>query len=175
MPPVVVLTLPEPISRIANAPNRRLAWEFFVFFSRFEYALKRDKRFLMPRNGNAAPNWDCFASDHDDAFGKIALTELKAAVNFYLSESPRKQVITNGVLNWSDPQKWNEQERQLVWLLRMVRVVRNNLFHGGKFPLEPICDPSRNQDLLMHAVRILAECLKLDPHVEHLFLEGINE
>jgi hypothetical protein len=33
--------VPESIRRIADSDDRRLAWEFFVFFSRFEYALKR--------------------------------------------------------------------------------------------------------------------------------------
>ena len=47
--------LPEIIANIAHDPQRGIAWEFFVFFARFEYALKRVDDFLMPNEAKA--NW----------------------------------------------------------------------------------------------------------------------
>ena len=52
--------------------------------------------------------------------------------------------------------------QELTWLLLMVRTVRNNLFHGGKFPLIPVSEPSRDSTLLHHSITILAACLPLE-------------
>lgn len=175
MPPLPSFTAPESIQRIANAPDRRLAWEFFVFFSRFEYALKRNHRFLQPGTGNAEANWDRFASDCNAAFVALDLPQLQAAKDFYRAAPPRKQLRANGSMSWSKFQFWDEKEPLLVWQLRVVRTVRNNLFHGGKFPLIPISDPSRDRDLLIHAIAILAVCLSLDGPTELIFHEGIDE
>ncbi len=35
------IPIPDSIRQITDSEDRQLAWEFFVFFSRFEYALKR--------------------------------------------------------------------------------------------------------------------------------------
>jgi hypothetical protein len=166
---------PESILRIANATDRRLAWEFFVFFSRFEYALKRNQRFLRPGTGDAEANWDRFASDFNAAFLALDQPPLHAAVDFYQASAPRKQLRSDGSMSWSEPQSWDKREPLLIWLLRVVRTVRNNLFHGGKFPLIPISDPSRDRDLLIHAIAILAACLRLDGLTERIFDEGIDE
>ena len=58
----------------------RLAWEFFVFFSWFEYALKRNKRYMLPRYGDAKPNWDRYASGHKGQFSSVASESLVTAV-----------------------------------------------------------------------------------------------
>lgn len=175
MRPYVDPPLPGVIRRIANSADRRLAWEFFVFFSRFEYALKRHDRYLMPGTGPAEPNWDRFASDYADAFDPHVSPELAAAVDHYLSAPPRKQLRDNGKMTWSEPSAYDGLEPLLVWLLRVIRVVRNNLFHGGKFPLVSISDPSRDRDLLAHAIAVLDACLKLDQRVETQFVEDIHE
>jgi hypothetical protein len=167
--------LPDVIRRIANSGDRRLAWEFFVFFSRFEYALKRVESYLMPGVGNAEANWNRFASDHNEQFNPDATPALAAAVRYYFEKPPRKQLRSDGEMSWSDPLTYQRNEPLLVWLLRVVRVVRNNLFHGGKFPLIPISDPSHDRELLANAITILAACLPLHQRVSDLFVEGIDE
>ncbi len=166
--------LPEVIRRIANSDDRRLAWEFFVFFARFEYALKRVKRYLKPVD-KAEANWDRFASDFNKQFNPCATPELGNAIAYFQREPPRKQLQANGVLDWSDPLSFQGNEPFLVWLLRVVRTVRNNLFHGGKFPLIPISEPSRDRELLTNAITILAACLPLDQQVSDYFVEGIED
>lgn len=168
------LRIPEVIKRIANTPDRRLAWEFFVFFSRFEYALKRDQRYLKPGKGDAQPNWDRFASDNAASFNPSASSKLQEAVDFYLVHPPRKQLSDQGKMKWSDPQIWDERDPQLVWLLRVIRIVRNNLFHGGKFPLLPVAEPSRDHDLIANGLVILENALTLDRSVGRQFLEGLE-
>jgi hypothetical protein len=148
---------------------------FLCFFSRFEYALKRDLRYLKPGIGDAEPNWDRFASDHNKDFLPESSSELKEAVEYFLASPPRKQLRENSSMSWSEPQMYERKEPLLIWLLRMVRCVRNNLFHGGKFPLIPIADPSRDRELLLQAMVILKVSLTLDADVECQFSEGLDE
>jgi hypothetical protein len=55
-----------------------------------------------------------------------------------------------------------------------ISTVRNNLFHGGKFPLLLVRDSSRDRDLLTHAINILDAALRLDARVHLVFLEGLD-
>jgi hypothetical protein len=165
--------LPEVVAKIAHDPERDVAWEFFVFFSRFEYALKRVDDYLMPIDGEAKPNWDRFAS-HVNAQFPLNDAQVASAVAFYSAEPPRRQVRQNGALDWSAPQSRVGNEPVLIWLLRAIRVVRNNLFHGGKFPHFVFNDPSRNGALLRHAIVILAAALPLDARVNSMFVEAID-
>jgi hypothetical protein len=169
------IPVPESIRCVANSADRQLAWHFFIFFSRFEYALKRDQRYLKPGIGDAEPNWDRFASDHNKDFFPESLSELKEAVEYFITAPPRKQLRAASIMSWSEPQKYDEKEPLLIWLLRMIRCIRNNLFHGGKFPLIPISDPSRDRELLLKAMVILKASLTLDAAVEHTFGEGLDE
>ncbi|MGB2963665.1 MAG: hypothetical protein WBB69_06730 [Anaerolineales bacterium] len=167
--------IPDVIRQIANSDYRRFAWEFFVFFSRFEYALKRVETYLDTEVSYARADWDRFASDHGNLFIPEATPELAAATSYFQEKPPRKQLQQNGGMMWSDPLTFQQNEPFLVWLLRNVRVVRNNLFHGGKFPLIPISDPSRDRELIGSAKTILDACLSLNHQVSHSFFEGINE
>jgi hypothetical protein len=169
------IPVPESIRRIADSADRHLAWNFIIFFSRFEYALKRDQRYLKPGIGDAEPNWDRFASDHNKDFLPKLLPELNEVVEHFLKQPPRKQLRKNSHMSWSEPQLYDEKEPLLIWLLRMVRCIRNNLFHGGKFPLVSISEPSRDRELLLNAMVILSACLALDAEVERQFLDGLNE
>jgi hypothetical protein len=51
----------------------------------------------------------------------------------------------------------------------MIAVVRNNLFHGGKFPW-PV-DPARNAKLIRHALVLLDAMVDLDDRVKHYFTQ----
>jgi len=165
--------VPEAIRKIADSTDRKLAWQFFVFFSRFEYALKRDKRYLMPGTGDAQPNWDRFASDHNQQFSQLDSQRLASAVAFFQTSPPRKQKRENGRLGWSDPVAQGSTPL-LIWLLLCIRTVRNNLFHGGKFPHLPVSDPSRDRELIENSVVVLSQSLKLDWQIERIFNEAIE-
>lgn len=128
----------------------------------------------MPNDGDAKPNWDGFAS-HVNAQFPVNDDQVAAAVAFYSAAPPRRQVRFNGALDWSAPEARVGNEPVLIWLLRAIRVVRNNLFHGGKFPQFIFNDPSRNGALLRHAIVILAAALTLDARVNAMFFEAINE
>jgi len=158
------IRIPEAIRRIADSEDRKLAWEFFVFFSRFEYALKCTHPYLKGGPSNAQPDWDRFASDHDAAFQRREARSVREAIEYFRSHPPRKQVVEEGGLGWSDPLAYASGP-ELVWLLRAIRTVRNNLFHGGKFPVQYMDDSSRDSVLLQHSLTILNACVSLDPQV----------
>lgn len=168
------IPVPLAIQRIANSVDRRLAWHFFVFFSRMEYALKRTPRYLK-NSPNAEPNWDRFGSDHDDQFRQVPSPRLELAVEYFEASPPRKQIQVEGRMGWSEPRRREANERQLTWLLLAIRTVRNNLFHGGKFPLIPMPDPSRDRDLLIHSLTILDAMLQLDVNVRTMFFEHLED
>jgi hypothetical protein len=61
------------------------------------------------------------------------------------------------------------QESDVEFLLRMVRCVRNNLFHGGKHTNEVHEDTEGTEMLLKSSIAILEECLALSPNVKQAF------
>lgn len=165
--------VPEAIRQIADSTDRKLAWQFFVFFSRFEYAPKKDSRYLMGGAGDAKPNWDLFASNSNDGFDPTASARLAEAVDYFRASPPRKQIRDSGQLGWSKPLMQKASGPVLIWLLLCVRTVRNNLFHGGKFPKFAVGDPSRDCILIEHSLVILSYALRLDTQVEQTFSEGL--
>jgi len=167
------IPVPEAIRRIANSEDRRLAWHFFVFFSRMEYALKRSGKYLMPVE-KAEPNWDKFGSDHDEAFRDSLSDPTQNAVDYIVANPPRYQIRQDGRMNWSEPRQRGTGPL-LIWLFLCIRTVRNNLFHGGKFPLIPIGDPSRDRNLLMNALVILNASLELDQEVRNCFFDNLED
>jgi hypothetical protein len=73
---------------------------------------------------------------------------------------PKKQVLVNGKLDWRDaPPSPNLPRAEQVLL--MVRRIRNNLFHGGKF----LPGDDRDQVLVNHNIIVLQACLPLNADV----------
>jgi hypothetical protein len=114
------------VTQIAAAADRRLAWEFFVLFSRFEYALKRSG-FLKLDKQVAEANWDGFAMEVQDSFAQLQEPRFLSAVKYYQEHPPRKQLQQDGSLQWSEPLRLGHGEKPLVYLCRAVSLVRNNL------------------------------------------------
>ena len=169
------IRVPEAIRLIANSEDRQVAWQFFVFFSRMEYALKRSGRYLKAgaRDG-AEANWKKFGSDHNSAFKAEASQDLNVAVGYFREHPPLKQVVNGGQLDWAQPPAYNEREPLLTWLVDRICCVRNNLFHGGKFQRITISG-SRDRDLIQNAIVILRAALSLDSDVQEQFEREIDE
>ena len=142
-----------------------LVWTFFLAFSRFEYALKR-VGYINTRNGNVSANWQRFASVNRRRFDLNRDPELLAAYDYLISRPPKKQASVQGVLSWRDSAPIGKTP-VLCWLVQTVAVVRNNLFHGGKFPW-PV-DTSRNSILIRHSLVLLDAFVELDKRVKHYF------
>lgn len=152
--------------------------EFFIVFARFEYALKRGGFARSSDDGKrVAAGWEKFARELQIYFRADRTKELQDAVKYLDNSPPRQQYLKDNNLLWKDTVR-EQNEDLLPWLLRLVGRVRNNLFHGGKFPEGPIREISRDTDLLSSSLVILNECLELcEQHnrdVYHFFFDRME-
>ncbi len=159
--------------RSLTGDNSEIVLQFFVTFSRFEYALKRAGFVRRGDHNNASADWCRFARERLDArLADITDTEFEEARSYLLHEPPRKQIFVESeeIMQWrANSQRSRECEAE--YLLRLVKDVRNNLFHGGKYPDGPVSNQARNKRLLQACLTILEKCLSLDADVKHFFEE----
>lgn len=142
-----------------------LACMFLAVFSRMEYALKATPPYALDDGNNRiSAGWDRFANDIDEAFSTLDDKSLKAAVDYILAHPPRKQKLQDGIIVFAD-QTIDDNQRKAQQVLLMVRVVRNNLFHGGKHLPNGEVEAGRNESLVRHSLIILEQCSKLHDEV----------
>ena len=147
--------------------NSELVCKFLAVFSRVEYSLKATIIYAIGNNNKVDSNWDKFANNINDSFLNKTYTdeELKKSMDYIINHPPRKQVLQNGQLKFIDSIIDDNQKKTQQTLL-MVRRVRNNLFHGGKYYKN-----TNNRDVLLikHSLKILLVCVKLDDDVDRLY------
>jgi len=143
--------------------DKDLVLEFLCAFSRFEYGLKR-AGFARGNASRVKADWDCFGKTLRTLSTEQCAPVLRSCA-YILQEPPKKQVLRDGHLAWSAAADTSvsDIERVLIY----VRRVRNNLFHGGKFPVPdgPVEEVARNTKLLQDALAVLIAVLDL-PGVE---------
>lgn len=156
--------------------NDELLLDFFVTFSKFEFALKASGMFVqspdIPGDApDAKPDWDTFAGTLQ-AFMRDRSDDLRAACEYLADSPPHKQVILGGAVAWETRGR-AQGESEVRFLLRMVRGVRNNLFHGGKHNIGLHESPERTERLLRSSLIILRECLRLAPVQRQAFEQAV--
>ena len=142
----------------------RLATELFKTFSRFEYSLKASG--FNNGDGNAEPNWRIFAESVSKIFEDPEAGEFADAIRYIIDHPPKKQIVSDGVLEWSEAVPQTDLRADLVLLY--VRRVRNNLFHGGKFNGRWFA-PERSEALLRNSLVILRQCLEASEPVKEAY------
>lgn len=145
--------------------------DFFITFSRFEYALKASN-FANGDADKVTANWDVFITSIRQHFDKEKNAELKDAVDYIIQHPPRVQMYNNGQLGWRD-RVFQANEPEINKLGLSIRDIRNNLFHGGKFNGNYEVDVSRNYILLKNSMVILNDWLSLSNQVRNSFSEPI--
>lgn len=152
-----------------NIP-RNLILEFLGTFARFEFALKKSGYILSNERG-VLPDWNRY-SDDLAALDQAALTQVFQAAEYLENHPPKKQISRDGQLDWAFriPEK-----SRIRGILLDIRTVRNNLFHGGKFPKGPVDDPARDERLIQSCLAVLYSLLELPAaeSVAQYFKEGI--
>lgn len=103
------------------------ALAFLLRFSRFEYALKTGGYLKSSDAGKKAePNWDMFVKRNRNRY------QASPRALALLALQPRQQlVVANARLVWQ-PLQFAETEFELQKATLLLRLVRNNLFHGGR-------------------------------------------
>lgn len=118
----------EAIERIVDAQERNCAVVFFLFFSRFEYALKRAGYVTRRKNGTVEADWKQFAGGHPELMQK-ALEDKQYSKAFKLLQTrpPKKQIVNEkGQLDWKNDN--HDQEFNLARAVVLLKRIRNNLF-----------------------------------------------
>lgn len=150
--------------------EKDLVCEFMLCFSRFEFALKRS-RFTKAVGDGVKPDWDKFANSLRGKFPEVTDADFAAAVRLLDTKPPDKQVLVNDTLEWADSVRGPGESLE-SWVMRMVRMVRNNLFHGGKYGTKDQPELARNASLLKACLVILDRVLGLAPDTRWQFLHG---
>ena len=149
-----------------------LLLDFFLTFSRFEFALKNSGFYVKKRKTSlpyeATPDWDSFAQHLKNAFHADATPRLRDACDHLLNNPPAREIVGAGALGW-DATAENKSLSEIEQLLRYVRRIRNNLFHGGKFSNLAGLETDRNVALLEDSLVILRECLRLTDNVRQQY------
>ncbi len=150
-----------------------LIYEFFVTFSRFEFALKASG-FAKGDVTRVKPDWDKFTSIIEENFENAIKTKtVSRAIEYLTNHPPKRQNYANGVLGWKAIDQ--HTDGSIVFhLSSSIRTIRNNLFHGGKFNGIYEKDTSRNYLLLKHSIAVLDFWLEFNNSVKVKFLEQIS-
>jgi len=159
------------IKKIVGDPE--LVFHFFALFSRFEYASKRCKYLRTDSENRAEPNWKDYGDSLNGKFTEITDAGFKKAYDYLQHDPPKTQIVRGDKnLDWVEI-VGKSKESEENYILRLVRTVRNNLFHGGKFPLThgPEPETARNQKLIKDSIEVLEQCLRLSPEVQKYFEE----
>jgi hypothetical protein len=161
--------MPIEILELLNVP-RDLTLEFLAIFARFEFALKK-AGYAQGDDSKVSPDWDSFA--RDVAKLDAALAPMLNGCQYLQQHPPKKQVLQNGALQWVARQVTSGSA--IGDVLLSVRTVRNNVFHGGKFPDGVITDPLRDEQLIRDCLAVLKGLLELPlpKDVATLFKEGL--
>jgi len=124
--------------------------------------------YVLGNRGKVEPDWDRFANEINADFIQLESEELSPAKDFLLSSPPRKQVLENGRVVFRD-QAMDQNQAITQQLLRFVRTVRNNLFHGGKYLPTGELEPGRNEALVNASLRIIRASIELNKRVKQSY------
>jgi hypothetical protein len=135
----------------------RSAFEFFFWFSRFEAALKEASFLKSEKEGAAAePDWELFVAKYADDY------EITASGKKLVELAPERQKVGPGrKLVWR-PVGLADCKNDLCKVVRLLKTLRNNVFHGGKSGGAGWDQPERTAELLeagkseLHCLAVLA-------------------
>lgn len=147
--------------------SQELACEFLAVFSRLEYALK-STNYAVGGEKKVNPAWDAFANDINQEFSALEDQDVVEARDYLLGHPPRKQVLKDQKVVFVD-QVIDPNQAKTQQVLLMVRTVRNNLFHGGKYSPDGEREAGRNNVLVRHALVVVLACSKLNVAVRSSF------
>lgn len=132
------------------------AFDFFFWFSRFESALKENGYLRSHRSGaKAEPGWSEFEERWRNSY------VVSEEARWLVSHAPNMQRVGEGdSLTWA-PVELSDCGSDLSIVIRLVKTVRNNLFHGGKHGSGGWDDPKRARELMLASTAIIRQLAEL--------------
>lgn len=137
------------------------ASRFVAMFSRLEYAMKRCPEFRQVKHGFVEANWGAFQVCPEIAALYVPLDQLAEAGE--LIETPPMQRIEAGSgLPWGNPPP---KCANMIEVVRALKNVRNNLFHGEK----GVVQTPRDERLFSAAISVMNAMLSARPDVAQYY------
>ena len=135
---------------------KKISFEFFYWFSRFEFALK-ENNFLKDKNvdAKAEPNWEEFREKFKNKYAA------SAEANRLIQLHPKRQFVAQASEPEWKPVGTDHCNNDLCTVITMLNTIRNNLFHGGKHGDIDIDSKERNIELLDIGIVILNQLARL--------------
>jgi hypothetical protein len=129
---------------------KKASFEFFYWFSRFEFALKENGFLKSEEYGaKAEPSWEKFKDRYKEKYQTTE--EAKRLIQLH----PKRQLVfAYKKLGWK-PVGINHCNNDLCRVITMLSTIRNNLFHGGKHGDIEVDDKGRNLLLLSLGKQVL--------------------
>ncbi len=129
----------------------KVSFDFFYRFSRFEFALKENRYLKNEKVGKKAEaSWEKFAKRWEAEY------KLSKDALHLIDARPKRQVVGSNDLEFISVD-FSDSDSDLVKVTRLLNVVRNNLFHGGKHGAEGWSDLDRTMSLLAVSNIVLDE------------------
>jgi hypothetical protein len=143
-----------------------LVLRFVGVFSRLEYRLKVT-RFRQREDGEAKTDWNAFVGAAEARFNPEESPELAEAYGYLTGNPPRLLEVKNGEVFWADyVERGTTRVDEAVWI---VKQIRNNRFHGGKFAHDPQSSPQRENKLLISSTILLSHLISVAPEVDEAY------
>lgn len=123
-------TFLEKLNQTITVEEQSLINEFFVTFSRFEYALKASG-FATGNNERVNPNWDAFTASIRDSFeNENKSKSIQTAIKYLENNPPKIQTFIDDQLGWRE-RTFQPNEPLINRISLSIRDVRNNFFQWG--------------------------------------------
>jgi len=137
--------------------------EYLYWFSRFEYILKERGYLQIPKNAkkkiSAKPNWKKFRLEFEDKYTMSENGEKLIILSPKIQIA--KKIGSNWKLDWEEV-RFKKTDSDLCKIIRLLKTVRNNLFHGGKHNSKSSKDKERDLKLIMLSTKIIKEIAYID-------------
>ena len=139
-----------------HADLSSLAFDFFYYFSRFEFALKENHYLKSHKAGQVAEaGWKEFVAKCSTQY------KTSREASELIELSPHRQVVlADGTLAWK-PLDMAVCKSELDAVVLCLKTVRNNLFHGGKHTCVGWDNPARIRALLASGKAVLGQLADL--------------
>ena len=162
--------MPDDYVNTFVAEDRERLFRLLALFARWESALKRTGFVSAGQYGQAEANWNTFADAVEAKVAALKDSTFTKARDYLLTKPPRRLCVENNHLVWrNNPRRQNETDAR--YFFRVVRDVRNNLFHGGKYQGGPEAELARDRQLIDCVAIVLEVAIDLDPRIRNVFEE----
>lgn len=151
-------------------PNAELVFNFFWRYTTLECAMKH-AGLCKPRENSDAieADWDTFTKELEGR-GAGQSTPFISASRRLQRLRPKRQIIVNKKPGWEPIT--DRGTSQVAYTIRLLQLVRNNLFHGGKYEYGGSPESiARDTEILSAALDVLEQCFLHHPRVQERVLE----